>query len=78
MCIRLRRAGHSRSTPIRNTLAAASLIARSTAARTPAAAHAAKVPAARTAKSLDCSKQADAEVLHGKPRKGFMSSCKGA
>ena len=38
----------------------------------------AKAPAVRTAKSLDCSKQADAKGLHGKPRKGFMSSCKHA
>jgi hypothetical protein len=35
-----------------------------------------KAPVVRTAKSLDCSKQADAKGLHGKPRKGFMSSCK--
>ena len=32
----------------------------------------------RTAKSLECSKQADAKSLHGKPRKKFMSSCKKA
>ena len=38
----------------------------------------AKAPVVRTAKSLDCSKQADAKGLHGKPRKGFMSSCKKA
>jgi hypothetical protein len=30
----------------------------------------------RTAKSLECSKQADTKNLHGKPRKKFMSSCK--
>ena len=30
----------------------------------------------RTAKSLDCSKQADSQALHGKPRKEFMSKCK--
>ena len=30
----------------------------------------------RTTKSLDCSKQADARSLHGKPRKNSMSSCK--
>ena len=34
------------------------------------------VPVQRTAKSLDCSKQADAKGLHGTPRKHFMSSCK--
>lgn len=38
----------------------------------------AKAPVARTAKSLDCSKQADAKGLHGKPRKSFMSTCKKA
>jgi hypothetical protein len=38
----------------------------------------AKAPVVRTAKSLDCSKQADAKGLHGKPRKSFMSSCKKA
>ena len=35
-------------------------------------------PVARTAKSLDCSKQADAKGVHGKARKSFMSSCKKA
>jgi len=38
----------------------------------------AKAPVVRTAKSLECSKQADAKGLHGKPRKSFMSSCKKA
>jgi hypothetical protein len=42
------------------------------------AAKPAKPPVVRTAKSLDCSKQADAKGLHGKPRKSFMSSCKKA
>ena len=37
-----------------------------------------KAPVARTAKSLACSKQADAKSLHGKPRKHFMSTCKKA
>ena len=44
----------------------------------PAASTAKKVQAPRTAKSLECSKQADAKSLHGKPRKKFMSSCKKA
>ena len=35
-------------------------------------------PVARTAKSLDCSKQADTKKVHGKARKTFMSSCKKA
>jgi hypothetical protein len=30
----------------------------------------------RTAKSLECSKQADAKGLHGKERKKFRSECK--
>jgi hypothetical protein len=30
----------------------------------------------RTAQSIACSAKADAQNLHGKPRKGFMSSCK--
>lgn len=36
------------------------------------------VPVQRTAKSLDCSKQADAKNIHGRTRKTFMSSCKKA
>ena len=30
----------------------------------------------RTAESLECSKQADAKGLHGKPRKAFRAKCK--
>jgi hypothetical protein len=33
-------------------------------------------PKARTAKSLECSKEADTKALHGKPRKVFMRDCK--
>jgi hypothetical protein len=32
----------------------------------------------RTAKSLECSKEADAKKIHGKERRKFMSSCKKA
>lgn len=32
----------------------------------------------RTAVSLDCSKQADAKGLHGKPREKFRNDCKKA
>jgi psiF repeat len=32
--------------------------------------------AARTAASLECSKEADGKSLHGKERKKFMSDCK--
>lgn len=31
---------------------------------------------ARTAKSIECSQKADAQNLHGKPRKRFMRDCK--
>ena len=41
-------------------------------------AHAATAKPERTAKSLECSKQADAKNVHGKPRKVFMSKCKKA
>jgi hypothetical protein len=71
--------------------ATAMLIAGSALAQTPStpagqktsiasapAAKSGKAPVVRTAKSLDCSKQADAKGLHGKPRKSFMSSCKKA
>ena len=51
--------------------------AKATAANAPAT-KSARGPVVRTAKSLDCSKQADAKSLHGKPRKSFMSSCKKA
>ena len=36
----------------------------------------AKTKAPRTAKSLECSKEADAKGLHGKERKKFRSECK--
>lgn len=32
----------------------------------------------RTAKSLECSKQADVKKIHGKERRKFMSGCKKA
>ncbi len=69
-------------------LAAAGLIASTAVAQTPktpavaapttkaATAKPVRAPVVRTAKSLDCSKQADAKGLHGKPRKSFMSGCK--
>ena len=37
---------------------------------------AAKAAKPRSAKSLECSKQADSQGLHGKDRKHFMSKCK--
>ena len=49
-------------------------------AQTPAAtdkpAATAKTKAPRSAKSIECSKQADAKGLHGKERKKFRSECK--
>ena len=42
----------------------------------PAAGAMAKPKAERSAKSLECSKQADAKGLHGKERKKFRSECK--
>jgi len=32
-------------------------------------------PKARSAESIECSKQADAKGLHGKPRKTFRAKC---
>ncbi len=33
-------------------------------------------PSARTAASMECSRQADAKGLHGKARKSFRSRCR--
>ena len=44
----------------------------------PAAVSTKKAQAPRTAKSLECSKEADAKSLHGKARKKFMRTCKKA
>jgi len=47
-----------------------------TAPATPKAAPKVKDPAKpRSAESLECSKQADAKGLHGKPRKTFRTKC---
>ncbi len=43
---------------------------------TPAARAGAQDPAVRSAKSIECSQKADAQDLHGKPRKRFMRDCK--
>jgi psiF repeat-containing protein len=37
-----------------------------------------KTAKARTEASLQCSKDADAKGVHGKPRKSFMAKCKAA
>jgi hypothetical protein len=44
----------------------------------PAAKTDTKAPMARSAASLECSKEADAKGLHGKERKKFRSECKRA
>jgi len=49
-----------------------------TTAAKPAAKPANTNNAPRTAKSLACSKQADAKNIHGAARKSFMSKCKKA
>ena len=47
-----------------------------TPAMAPAAPMMKKTEKPRTAQSLECSKKADAQNIHGKPRKSFMSKCK--
>jgi hypothetical protein len=42
----------------------------------PAAAPAKPAPVAHSAKSIECSKEADAKGLHGKERKKFRAECK--
>ena len=67
---------------IRMLLATAATLALLSGGAAYAQAPAADKPAAtakpRTAKSLECSKQADEKGLHGKSRKKFMSGCKKA
>ena len=70
------------------SFAAAPLVAQTPAPATTPAAGQPAAPAAgkkappkkaqRTAKSLECSKQANDQKLHGKPRKAFMNKCKKA
>ena len=52
--------------------------AKSTATATTTTATPKAAPKPRTAASLQCSKDADAKNIHGKPRKAFMNSCKKA
>ena len=62
--------------------AAAPAAPAATPAATPAPAAGKKGKAAarkeRTAKSLECSKQADTQNIHGKARRSFMNKCKKA
>ncbi|SEE75051.1 psiF repeat-containing protein [Rhizobiales bacterium GAS188] len=46
------------------------------AAAAPATATPASAAKPRSAKSLECSKEADAKAIHGKVRHKFMSECK--
>lgn len=62
-------------TPAAPTAPAAKTAPAAPAAKTTAPKSATAKPA-RTAASLDCSKQADAKGLHGKERKKFRSECK--
>ncbi len=57
-------------------LSTGAVYAQAPATDKPAAASKMKAP--RSAKSLECSKQADAKGLHGKERKKFRSECKKA
>jgi hypothetical protein len=41
-----------------------------------APAAAAPAPAVHSAKSIECSKEADAKGLHGEPRRKFRAECK--
>jgi len=47
-----------------------------TTAPAPAAGATTMTPAARSAKSIECSKEADAKGLHGSERKKFRAECK--
>ncbi len=51
-------------------------VAQTPAAASTAAPMAKKGEKPRTAQSLECSRKADAQNVHGKPRKTFMSKCK--
>ena len=51
-------------------------IANAETATTPTTTTPKKAAAPRSAKSIECSKLADAKGLHGKPRKVFRAKCK--
>jgi invasion protein IalB len=63
-------------------MAVASLLVGSAFAQSPSATPSTKAspsataPVQHTARSLECSKEADAKGLHGKERKKFRSECK--
>jgi hypothetical protein len=62
------------ATAIASLFLMGSAFAQTPAPATPAPA--AKPPVAHSAASLECSKEADAQGLHGKARKKFRSECK--
>lgn len=57
-------------------LGGAPAMAQTSTAPTTTTAPAAKAKAPRTAKSIECSKEADAKGLHGAERKKFREECK--
>ena len=57
-------------------LSAGAAIAQTTAPTPAAGATTSMTPAARSAKSIECSKEADAKGLHGAERKKFRAECK--
>jgi hypothetical protein len=65
------------SRTVATVFASLMLFASPALAQTPDA-PAAKTTKARSAASLECSKEADAKGLHGKERKKFRSECKAA
>jgi hypothetical protein len=56
--------------------ALSAFLAGSAFAQTAAPAPAKAAPVAHSAKSIECSKEADAKGLHGKERKKFRAECK--
>ena len=57
-------------------LSAGAAFAQTTAPAPAAGATTTMTPAARSAKSIECSKEADAKGLHGSERKKFRAECK--
>ena len=57
-------------------LSSGAAIAQTTAPAPAAGATTSMTPAARSAKSIECSKEADAKGLHGAERKKFRAECK--
>ena len=64
------------ATAVASLLLMSSAFAQTAATPAPATKAAPAEKKARTAASLECSKEADGKSLHGKERKKFMSECK--